>query len=587
MKLFDEIFRLIVKNSLDGIKEISKKFRPEQFTRVLNISSNGATPLYLAIKNKRPEIASYLFELLKRQGSEAMCKSWSDSRHPLSIAILVGDNELTEQIARNLTDINDYIQGLFTPLTLAIYSRNAYYVNLFIQLGANVNTSSFCGVSPLMLSVSFTPICDSLLKNNAKLDHQDQEGNNALHVSVAGKYLQSLIALTNAGADVRIKNKDGITPLHLASVHKNHMAILHLEKNSAYTPNEKIEALEILSACYVCGQQPVIRYWLQALALRVGPFAKTIGPAQDFLDNSVEFTTEDEIKRLLGKPLRLSFQGILVIERILGKNNYLYLDCLLKTSLIAKNVNELDKLRQLMFRIKEYCLTKPAKIIAACCQSFKNLFAKIADGSEMEFIQNGGLDIFKTIARATLDMWLYHKHRMVNSPYAHNSRYAELVDTFLYLTSTILRMDLPDYYINSTKKLVQDLVQEKPYSITWQTLLHRAIKLSGKESWVSVKLIRVLLETGADVTAEDYFRRNPMIYAIKYAPDEIFQKIAVLLRAYGSPDCKGQSLRPVSTSSNVQVSQTQRWQTDINFDDQFACGSVLPEVLEEMSNLHL
>ena len=175
-------------------------------------------------------------------------------------------------------------------------------------------------------------------RTNANINHQDDDGNTALHQAATEKQNETAKILIEAEADVRIRNKNGMTPLMLASVFINQQLIVNLLKHAKYSQLERIEALEVLSACLVGYGSPNISYWFIAIEMRNPRFPKTLDVSTTaVLDFSREFTMRNELESLLEDHLKVAFQGILVIERILGRNNFVYLRQLLQTTMIAKD----------------------------------------------------------------------------------------------------------------------------------------------------------------------------------------------------------------------------------------------------------
>ena len=498
-------------------------------------------PLSLALKHKKIGVSLYLLQLASLQEHRQRSDGWNKGVHPLINAISAGSIEMVYLISRNLADINDYISGPYTPLLHAVLSADIRYVRLILQLGANINKPSLNGISPLIASIFSSTMSRVLLSANPNLNHQDDDGNTALHVAAASKQIESVQVLINAEADVRIRNNDKMMPLMVASVNINPHTVMDLCELDEYFQIEKIEALEVLSACSVGFRYPLISYWFRALEMRNPRFPKILDvPTQKVLDFSQEFTTRDELKSLHADQLKLAFQGILVIERILGRNNFVYLRLLLQTTLIAKEENKLEKVQQLMDYIVEYCQEKPAHIVGDCSHFFQILFTEISsnDNAEKSF-EIGAFDLFKIIARAMVEMWLSVKDKYSRNFNIEHTKYSELADTFLYITEKIRNMNLPDDFKGQFSEVVGQVVKEDPRFIHHHSLLHRVVKSTKKETWASVELIRFLLESGANINSKDYFRRTPLIYALMYGPDNRIRDILELLIEYKChPDCR-------------------------------------------------
>ena len=378
-------------------------------------------------------------------------------------------------------------------------------------------------------------LCQFFVSKNADLNYQDEDGHTALHTAITNEMMESLKILVNAGADVRIKTKQGITPLMWAALRVNLPMFHYFTNHPAYSELEKIEALEILNASNIYCQQPIITYWIDALKMRKSKFPKkTPYPVQEILDFLQEFTTEIQLKEFLKNPLHLAFQAILVIERIFGRNNPTYLLFFLKTALIAKKTQNVDKLRQLIDYIQDYCQSHPAHFIDACSGSFKMLFMEITGSYSEKLFRNEVFSLFRVIARTTGVLWSLHKDKFYARPYCENVRYLGVVNTFLYMASTIRNMNPPQHHLDEFFAEVTKLVKEDPRVLNQQSLLHYVVKNYMRKPWYSIVLLRVLLRSSADVNSMDYFRRTPLMYALKHLPDDHLQEVVDILLANGT-----------------------------------------------------
>jgi ankyrin repeat protein len=60
-----------------------------------------------------------------------------------------------------------------------------------------------------------------MVKSGASLDETDFNGNSALHLAILSKQNKYARLLINKGADLNLKNKLDLTPLHIASILDN------------------------------------------------------------------------------------------------------------------------------------------------------------------------------------------------------------------------------------------------------------------------------------------------------------------------------------------------------------------------------
>ena len=518
-----------------------KPLSPDQCTKIITSTISDRLPISIALEFNKIEISRFFFLLSKSQNPRERSDSWNKGIHPLINALKANCFQMIFLISRNLWDINDNIRGYYTPLVCAVKNSDIRYVRLILLLGADVNKPCMSGISPLIASVFNSRICSFLLSKNPNLNHQDDDGNTALHIAAAKAQRQSAQLLINADADVLIRNNERMMPLMVASVNLNYQIVMDLCEHDKYSQIEKIEALEVLSACSVGFPSTNINSWFRALEMRNPRFPKIKDvPTQKILDFSREFTTKKELKHLLADQLKLAFQGILVIERILGRNNFVYLRLLLQTTLIAENKNKLEKFQQLMDYIVKHCQETPAHIIRNCLYYFKIIFTKIfSNANPGNIFENGTFDLFKIIARASVVIWQSVKDKFYETPTFLYIYYSEGANYILYITENIRKMDLHEDYEGQFNEVVQQLVKEDRLLIHHHSLLHHVLRSSPTEDWASVELIRLLLKSGADINSKDYYRRTPLMYALMYAPDDRIQEILELFIEYKCHlDCK-------------------------------------------------
>ena len=126
-----------------------------------------------------------------------------------------------------------------TPLHEAVLSERLHTVEWLLKCGADINARNTTGVTPLMLAVSgkngaITPL---LLSHGANPNVQDTKGNTALHYIIfspnAKLFLSELLA---PHADLSLRNKEGQTPLEMASSYQRLDLVRLLKRGSPHPP---------------------------------------------------------------------------------------------------------------------------------------------------------------------------------------------------------------------------------------------------------------------------------------------------------------------------------------------------------------
>lgn len=111
-----------------------------------------------------------------------------------------------------------------TPLMIACYSSAdpeaiLDIVKSLIERSASISTSNINGITALMFASrqGHLGVVEYLLSLNDSFDAIDNEGNNALFHAIEGKHFEIAKLLIEAGIDITVRSKRGITAKELAS----------------------------------------------------------------------------------------------------------------------------------------------------------------------------------------------------------------------------------------------------------------------------------------------------------------------------------------------------------------------------------
>lgn len=140
---------------------------------------------------------------------------WNFSNNPLSIL-----NQIVQ------ADTSDYLpyyvpHALELNLMIAASKGNVPEIKRLINKGADVNTATLEGATPLIFAVTGNKreAVRELLTHEPELDYMTNNNETPLLIAVKSGFFEIAELLIRAGADINVKDKYGATPLHYASVY--------------------------------------------------------------------------------------------------------------------------------------------------------------------------------------------------------------------------------------------------------------------------------------------------------------------------------------------------------------------------------
>ena len=197
-------------------------------------------PLFLAAANGNLDILSYLFE----QGADVNASSYSRGLNgpfrdclswhtPLIDALRNGHNDAFTFLIDKGADVNLPDRDGYTALHYAVKSKNFDALSCLVHNGADVNLfTSYEHSTPLILACQSHNKLDAinaLLNKGADVNHQDRNGQSALHFAssdICDWLIQHL-------ADVNMCDNGNWTPLMLASRKSDVKKVATLIENGA------------------------------------------------------------------------------------------------------------------------------------------------------------------------------------------------------------------------------------------------------------------------------------------------------------------------------------------------------------------
>eukprot|EP00210_Caulerpa_lentillifera_P006927 g6623.t1 len=160
----------------------------------------------------------------------------TDDTNLIDLAIKKTDFDLMRIVLDQGYNTEQRNEQGWTPLMIACASGFLDGVRLLIEFGADIKATTPDGLTTLLLAVKHRQpqvFCYLLEQDNRPINDTDQDGFTVLHRCVIWDDPGSTLFLISKGADLNAKNKDGETPVFLATKHKHIVPLMVLLKAGA------------------------------------------------------------------------------------------------------------------------------------------------------------------------------------------------------------------------------------------------------------------------------------------------------------------------------------------------------------------
>ena len=160
-----------------------------------------------------------------------------DGQTPLHLCSIMGHKAIAEYLLGENADTSVQDSSGSTPLHEAIRYGQLEIASMLLDAGANPNAKDNLGKTPIMLIIPHDKLRETyklLIRYRADLNQADTYGDTVLHTATMLKANSSIIQiLTSNGADINVRNKEGVTPLAIAIQSADITTIRHLTDSGA------------------------------------------------------------------------------------------------------------------------------------------------------------------------------------------------------------------------------------------------------------------------------------------------------------------------------------------------------------------
>ena len=480
---------------------------------------------------------------------------------PLTVAVRMGNIDCVRVLLSYKADVegrggpycivvnNDNSRELIfhaTPLFLAVDHGYVGVMSCLVEHEANVDAVTKENYTPLMIAVqrkNINPVT-FLIEHGANLDLQDKDGNTALHHATRCGSYTMIHKLLDFGA-AQLYNKDGLTPLLLASDKCVAFMVEELINRPECTKEQSIDALELLGASIACKEFPdasgcmrAFEYMMRGMTERfqdhLNPlFKHTMEPVEAYQYRK-ESESVEELAQIEGDDEAIYIEGLIIRERILGTESKLLLKPIEEFASYyedTRNFHACIALHRHAIKIDQNCNKSISDNLESLIEVFWNMTENdfpLAEKVVLEVLEETILEFEKLSTSKLKFTQKYDRLREAGDfdevfewTQEETEEPEDFLSYFLTLLDLFSKAELCEEEKTSDLSVLRKLVHMNPLDCEGNTLLHMACGCGCKHSCdipLLPKTLKLLLDTGFNVNATNSAGNTPLHVAVSFDP---------------------------------------------------------------------
>lgn len=328
-----------------NIKAKLERLSIEARTKLVRREKDGCPPIFVAARKGNVDVVKYLIndcnaDIEQRGRYESTDDQSVHQVSPLWVAAVAGRLDMVKLLVQSGADINSTSNTGSTPLRSACFlctedqqssSQHFEIVKYLVENNANISRPNQNGGTCLINSVQSVQLIKYLLDNGASIDSCDMQSKSALHYAIQEGRLEATKLFLKSGANPYLRTNFDDDALQICCLKAFTEIFEYLISNVSYSKERIAEAHELIGCSLLDEYFDIARvtyHWKTAIDIRNhdpdDPIKKRGVDHDIVLDRyrhrayqgCQEFTTAQQLDRLDLDDLRI--QCLLVRERILG-----------------------------------------------------------------------------------------------------------------------------------------------------------------------------------------------------------------------------------------------------------------------------
>ena len=490
-------------------------------------TSSNSTPLRAAAYFGRLDIVSCLVE----NGADVNARNKNENT-PLMIACCNGHSKVVTYLIESGANIDLQDKEGNTALHEAIYKDHFEIAKDLVENGADVNTRNKSEHTPLMTACynGHRKVVTYLTESGANIDLQDKEGNTALHKAIYKDHFKIAKELVALGA-LQLPNIQLLTPLLLASNNCKIDMVEYFIKRPECTKEQRIEGLELLGATIANESraydiEKAFSYMKRGMEERFQdescPFLKKQVEPLEVYQYRKESQTLEELVPLEGDDHAIHMEGLIIRERILGKDNTALRLPIVHRGAVFADLENFD----FCIGLWKHAIEIGQRANEPTTQDLQNmagLFGEMVH-KDVPLRSKHVEEVFEKLV-TEYERQTQEEHK-VN---LHKEELDKLIDCALYLIMIYTKVQIPESETTGIFDCMQRFLRLNPRTRDGNTLLHLAswykteITVSNPKNFPMCKLpcvetTKLIVHAGCNVNAINTKGNSPLHLAVTFKP---------------------------------------------------------------------